>query len=99
MGEDFEQERKVLTDTEYRLPAERVHRPEARFLARRSIHDQFRQHRIVMDRDFRAVRDAAIDADARALWFAIEQNASGLRKKALRGILGVNPALDRMAAL
>ena len=63
------------------------------------LDDQLRQHRIVVHRDLGALADAAVDADARALRLAVEQDRAGLRKEALRRILGVDAALDRVAAL
>ena len=46
-----------------------------------------------------AFAHAAVDADAGAGRLAVEQQRSGLRQEAAGGILGIDPALDGVAAL
>ena len=68
-------------------------------VARFGGRDDLGEHRIVVDRDLAALDDAGVDAHAGHPRLAVEQQAAGLRQKALRRILGVDARLDRVAAL
>ena len=70
-----------------------------RGVARLAVRDQLREHRIVVDRHVAAFDDAAVDADAGARRFAIEQQRARLRQETRRRILRVDAALDRVPAL
>ena len=70
-----------------------------RSVARLGRDDQLREQRIVVDADLVALDHTRVDADARARRLAIEQQRSRLRQESVRRILGVDAALDRVAAL
>ena len=73
------------------------HRAVERLLARRAVRDQLGEQRIVVHRDRLAFAHAAVDADAGAARLAISQQPAGLRQQPRR-VLGVDAALDRVAA-
>ena len=52
-----------------------------------------------MHGDLSALDDAAVHADAGPEWLAVEEERVGLRQEVLQGILGVDAALDGVAAL
>src|SRR5258706_1383288 len=68
-------------------------------IARLRVADQLRQHRIETDADLRSLRNAGIDADARAGRLAIEGDRAALRKEAVIGVFRVDAHLDGVAAL
>ena len=70
---------------------ERVTQPEKCLVARRSVRDQLRDHRVVADPDLVALLDSRVDADARRQPEALD--AARLGQKALR-VLRVEPCLD-----
>ena len=61
-------------------------------------HDQLRDHRVVDTGDLVAGGDAGVDAHARARRLAVRRDPTGRGQKALRSVLRVDAALDRMAA-
>ena len=90
----------LVRDAEDRIAPQRVAaRAVARLARLARQHDQLGQQRIVVDRDLAPLDDAAVDANARARRLAVEQQRAGLRQEAVRGILGVDAALDGVAAL
>jgi len=82
-----------------------VARPESKIgdelgprdLARLSRRDRFREQGIVIERDLRSLRHAAVDADRRRL--AISDDESGVGSKILISALGRDPRFDRVTAL
>ena len=78
--------------------AERAQHPPGRLLAVGVPHDQLRDHRVVHRRDFAARADARVDAHARAARLSVGADLARRRGEVLGGVLGVDPALDRVPA-
>ena len=78
--------------------AERAEHAAARGLAVRVVDDQLRDHRVVQRADLGARSDAGVDANAGAGRLAVDRDPARARQEAVRRILGVDPALDRVAA-
>ena len=60
-------------------------------------HDDLRDHRVVEARDRRALGHAGVDPDARPRGLSVARDRAGGRHEPGCGVLGVDPALDRMA--
>ena len=78
--------------------AQRIDQAAERLRAIGAPGDQLRQQRIVVGRDRIAGAKAGIDANALARRLAPLADGAGRRQKALVGVLGIDPRLDRMAA-
>ncbi len=76
---------------------ERAQHPEPRVLAVDAVHDQLRDHRVVQRRDLRAVLHARVHPHARPRRLAVARDPPGGREEAAGRVLGVDPALDRVA--
>ena len=63
-------------------------------LARRGVHDQLAQQRIVVQSDFHALPDPAIPAHAGPARHLEQRDAARGRQEAIRRILARDPALD-----
>ncbi len=78
-----------------------VERPEhalARVLAVDPVHDELGHERVVEAGYLEAGLDARVHAHPGACRLAVARDPPGRRQKACRGILGVDPAFDRVAA-
>jgi hypothetical protein len=67
-------------------------------LAVGAVDDQLRDHRVVQRRDLGAGDHPGVDADAGPGRLAVAGDPARRRQEALRNVLGVDPALDRVAA-
>ena len=77
--------------------AERPQHPPGRLVAVDVPDDQLGDHRVVHRRDLRPWADAGVDADAGAARLPVGADPAGGRGEVLRRVLGVDPALDRVA--
>ena len=94
-----EQERDVGVDAEDRRSREaRRWRGGARLRESR-LDDQLGEHRVVVNRHLGARLHAAVDADARALRLAVQAGSGRPAGETPARVLGVDAALDRVAAL
>ena len=75
---------------------ERAQHAAARVLAIGAVHDELRDHRVVERRDLAAGDDAGVDADPRSRGFAVARDPPRRRPEAVRDVLGVDPALERV---
>src|SRR5919198_4113534 len=76
--------------------AERAQHPPPRVLTVDAVDDELGDQRVV-ESDYRTPGgDAGIDPDARPRRLPVARDPPGARQEAVRGILGVDPALDRM---
>ena len=78
--------------------AERAQHPPPRVFPVDVAHDELRDHRVVERRDLAAFLHARVDADARAGRLAVVRDSARRREEALRDVLRVDPALDRVTA-
>ena len=78
--------------------AERADHPSRRVLAVDVPGDQLRDHRVVERGHLAAGLEAGVDADAGARGLEVGADLAGRRCELLVGGLGVDPALDRVAA-
>src|SRR2546423_7974426 len=76
---------------------ERPEHPHPSMLAVDALHDQLRDHRVVEIGDLRTVAHARVDAYARPTRLPVARDPPGAWEEAGGRILGVDPALDRMA--
>ena len=77
---------------------ERAQHPHPGVLAVDAVDDQLRDHRVVEAADLGAGDDAGVDADAGAGRLAVGGDPPGRGQEAAGHVLGVDPALDRVAA-
>src|SRR5439155_20542392 len=77
---------------------ERPDHPARRAIAVDVPNDQLRDQRVVQRGDLRAGLDPRVQANAGAGRFAVAADRPRRRGEVLRGVLGVDPALDRVAA-
>ena len=61
------------------------------------VHDQLGDERVVEAGDFGARLDSRVDSDSRAAGLAIAGDAARRGQEACARVLGVDPALDRVA--
>src|SRR5215203_6805871 len=76
--------------------AERAEHPLARVLAVDAVDDQLRNHRVIQRGDLPTDGDARIDANPRPRRLAVARDPPRRREEAVGGILGIDPALDRV---
>ena len=77
---------------------ERAQHPASRVVAIDVVDDQLRDERVVEARHLVARADARVDAYADSRRLTVRGDPARARQEAFRRILGVDPALDRMAA-
>jgi hypothetical protein len=99
VSQDRLQVQNVRWNAEDREFAERPLHALQRFLAIASVRDELGEHRIIVNRHIQAVAQRAVDADAGALRLTDAQDAARGRQELVLGILGVDAAFERMAAL
>ena len=78
--------------------AQRAQHPPRGLLAVGVPDDQLGHHRVVHRRDLAALADAGVDADAGPRRLAVAADGARGRREVARGVLGVDAALDRVAA-
>src|SRR5207237_442572 len=78
---------------------ERAQHPVDRFVTVAAPGDQLRDHRVVEGRDLEALVHPRVVADADAARRARHLDPAGRREEVVVGVLGVDAALDRPAAL
>ncbi len=77
--------------------AERAQHAPDRVLPVCAAHDQLGDHRVVERRDLRALGDARVDAHSGAARLAVDRDRARGGQEAVRDVLGVDAALDRVA--
>ena len=70
----------------------------SRLVAVRSPGDELCDEAVIGGRDLVAFAEPGVDADARATRLPVPTHSAGARQESPRGVLGVDPALDGMAA-
>src|SRR4029450_13420707 len=76
---------------------ERAQHPPPRVLAVDPVHDELCDQRVIEADDLAAGSNPRVDPDARAPRLPVARDPPGSGQKAVRRILGVDPALDRMS--
>ena len=76
---------------------ERAQHAPARVLAVGAVDDELRDHRVVERRDLAALDDPAVHAHAWAGRLAVVRDPPGRGQEPARDVLGVDPALERVA--
>ena len=95
---DRDEERHIGGHAEHHIVAQRGEQSLPRRLAVRAPHRDLGQQRIVVDRHLVAGADPRVDADAGRARLAQMHDATGAGQEVLRRILGVDAALDGVAA-
>src|SRR5262249_5781325 len=88
-------ERRAPLDVEL---AERAQHPPPRRFAVHVVHDELRDHRVVEAADLCTLDDARVDAHAGPGGLAVAGDPARGGQEPARGVLGVDAALDRVAA-
>ena len=94
---NFAKERERGRDARNFILIKRAPQTIDRFLARAAPNRKLRDHRIVVNRNFRKRRDAAVDPDPRARRLAQMCDRARTRKEVVRRIFRIDAALDRVA--
>ena len=77
---------------------ERAKHPHPRVLAVAAVDDQLRDHRVVETGDLGAGDDTRVHPDSGAARLAVGGDPTRRRQEAAGDVLGIDPALDRVAA-
>src|SRR5260370_28064160 len=95
VAHDLTKEGQRRLDSAHRVFIERAPNSIDGLGARASPHGEFRNHRVVVDRDFVAGDDATVVANSRAAGRAQECNLPRRREKSVFRIFGVDATFDR----
>src|ERR1041385_6018381 len=94
---NFAEEWQVGRDSRNFILVKRAPQTLDRLVARTPPNRNLRDHRIVVNRNFRMRRDPTVDPDPRTRRFAQMCDRAGTRKVIVRRIFRINATLDRVA--